>query len=50
MDSHPFHIHEVPPKASDPTALAETWVLPYAATLCSSVRAKGIFLEVRARL
>lgn len=27
-----------------------TWVLPYAATLGSSVRKRGIFLEVRARL
>src|SRR4051794_30133374 len=30
--------------------LAETWPLPYAATLGSSVRRKGIFLEVRAGL
>jgi hypothetical protein len=30
--------------------LTETWALSYAATLASSIRVKGIFLEVRARL
>lgn len=35
------------PKAEE---LVETWVLPYAATLGSSVRRAGIFLEMRARL
>lgn len=35
-------------KAGD--ELAETWPLPYAATLGSSVRSKGLFLEIRARL
>jgi hypothetical protein len=34
----------------DKKELVETWTLPYAATLGSSVRAAGIFLEVRARL
>ena len=34
----------------DPTDLIETWLLPSAARLGSSVRGKGIFLEVRARL
>lgn len=38
------------PRANDGTELVETWPLPYAATLGSSIRAKGIFLEVRARL
>src|SRR3982751_2513737 len=34
----------------DKKELVETWTLPYAATLGSSVRSAGIFLEVRARL
>jgi hypothetical protein len=33
-----------------PDDLVETWTLPYAATLGSSVRRSGIFLEMRARL
>lgn len=32
------------------TAFTETWILPPAATLGSAVRAKGILLELRARL
>ena len=35
---------------NDEEGLTETWPLPYAATLGSSVRAKGIFLEVRTHL
>lgn len=38
------------PKAEPAGEIAATWPLSYAATLSSSVRAKGIFLEVRARL
>jgi len=37
-------------KANDTPDLIETWTLPLAATLGSSVRAKGILLEIRARL
>ena len=37
-------------KRNDTPALLETWTLPPAATLGSSVRAKGILLEIRARL
>jgi hypothetical protein len=33
-----------------PEELIEAWTLPYAATLGSSVRRQGIFLEMRARL
>lgn len=38
------------PKTEPAEEIAATWPLPYAATLGSSVRARGIFLEVRARL
>jgi hypothetical protein len=38
------------PNPDDTEERVETWRLPYAATLGSSVRAAGIFLEVRARL
>ena len=38
------------PKAESANEIAASWALPYAATLGSSVRSKGIFLEVRARL
>src|SRR5687767_4700720 len=38
------------PKTTDPTDLVQTWALPFAATLGSSIRAVGLFLEVRARL
>lgn len=38
------------PKVEPADQIAATWALPYAATLGSSVRAKGIFLEIRARL
>lgn len=38
------------PKSEPAEAIAASWALPYAATLGSSVRAKCIFLEVRARL
>jgi hypothetical protein len=38
------------PKTADPTDLVQTWALPFAATLGSTVRAVGLFLEVRARL
>jgi hypothetical protein len=38
------------PSPPDPTDLIKTWTLPFAATLGSSIRAVGIFLEVRARL
>ncbi len=39
-------------KAQDhtPTDLIRSWQMPYAARLGSSVRSKGIYLEVRARL
>jgi hypothetical protein len=37
-------------RAQVPTKLIEQWPLPSAATLGSAVRAKGILLEVRARL
>lgn len=37
-------------RPNDEPELVETWPLPNAATLGSSVRAKGIFLEARARL
>lgn len=37
-------------KGQEPTDLMRTWQLPYAARLGSSVRSKGIYLEVRARL
>ncbi|EJC83989.1 hypothetical protein Rleg4DRAFT_6244 [Rhizobium leguminosarum bv. trifolii WSM2297] len=37
-------------KKTETPALVETWTLPPAATLGSSVRAKGILLEIRARL
>ncbi|RFB85868.1 hypothetical protein B5K11_29330 [Rhizobium leguminosarum bv. trifolii] len=37
-------------KKNDASALVETWTLLPAATLGSSVRAKGILLEIRARL
>jgi len=40
-----------PKKKSDvPIALIKEWTLPAAATLGSAVRAKGILLEIRARL
>ena len=35
---------------NDGAGLREAWPLPYVATLGSSVRVRGIFLEVRARL
>src|SRR3569833_2845533 len=38
------------PQASTDEDLIESWPLTYAATLGSSVRVKGIFLEARARL
>lgn len=37
-------------QTADSGDLVEAWPLPYDATLGSSVRSKGIFLEVRARL
>jgi hypothetical protein len=37
-------------KGQEPTDLIRSWQLPYAARLGSSVRSKGIYLEVRARL
>ena len=37
-------------KAADGQDLITSWTLPYAATLGSSVRRQGIFLEARARL
>ena len=37
-------------KNQEPTDLIRSWQLPYAARLGSSVRSKGIYLEVRARL
>ena len=37
-------------KKNDPAALIQTWTLPSAATFGSLVRAKGILLEIRARL
>lgn len=37
-------------KDQAPTDLIRSWPLPYAARLGSSVRSKGIYLEVRARL
>lgn len=37
-------------KVAAPLALVQEWTLPAAATLGSSVRAKGILLEMRARL
>ena len=40
-----------PPRITkDEAALSQEWTLPAAATLGSSVRAKGILLEIRARL
>ena len=39
-----------PRKDTDDLKLSETWTLPAAATLGSSVRARGILLEMRARL
>lgn len=38
------------PKAEPADGITANWALPYAATLGSSVRSKGIFLKVRARL
>src|SRR5687767_6554530 len=38
------------PKTTELTDLVETWALPFAATLGSSIRAVGQFLEIRARL
>jgi hypothetical protein len=38
------------PKTTAPEEIVATWALPYAATLGSSVRVRGIFLEVRSRL
>ena len=38
------------PKEVPPTRLVQEWTLPPAATLGSFVRAKGILLEIRARL
>jgi hypothetical protein len=38
------------PITIDPTDLVQTWALPFAATLGSSIRAVGLFLEIRARL
>jgi hypothetical protein len=40
----------MPKHEMDDVELVKTWVLPPAATLGSSVRAKGILLELRARL
>jgi hypothetical protein len=37
-------------KGQEPTDLIRSWQLPYGARLGSSVRSKGIYLEVRARL
>lgn len=37
-------------EAAHDDALIETWQLPYAARLGSSVRSKGLFLEIRAQL
>lgn len=37
-------------KEVKPTDLNRSWQVPYAARLGSSVRSKGIYLEVRARL
>ena len=39
-----------PKKKSEAAELIQEWILPAAATLGSSVRAKGIVLEIRARL
>jgi hypothetical protein len=46
------HLEVMPksPKPTPPTKLLREWPLPTAATLGSSVRAKGILLEVRAHL
>jgi hypothetical protein len=38
-----------PPSAA-PTELVRNWPLPFAATLGSTIRAVGLFLEIRARL
>jgi hypothetical protein len=38
------------PKNTDPADLVQNWALPFAATLGSTIRAVGLFLEVRARL
>lgn len=39
-----------PKKKSEAAELIQEWILPVAATLGSSVRAKGMVLEIRARL
>lgn len=46
----PISLRMAKNKKNDTPALVETWALPPAATLGSSVRAKGILLEIRARL
>lgn len=38
------------PKTDAAREIVATWPLPYAATLGSSVRARGLFLEIRSRL
>jgi hypothetical protein len=38
------------PHSADPTDLVQTWALPFVATLGSTIRAVGLFLEIRARL
>lgn len=49
VDIEPF-IGRMPKKTNANYALIETWTLPSAVTLGSSVRARGIVLELRARL
>jgi hypothetical protein len=46
----PIYVGMAKSKKNEIPALVETWTLPPAATLGSSVRAKGILLEIRARL
>lgn len=43
-------IRQMSKKTNANYGMTETWTLPSAATLGSSVRAKGILLELRARL
>jgi hypothetical protein len=46
----PIYSHMAKPKTNDDAELIKEWSLSPAATLGSSVRAKGILLEIRARL
>ncbi|MBB4589506.1 hypothetical protein GGE50_005428 [Rhizobium leguminosarum] len=46
----PIYSHMAKPKTTDDAELIKEWPLSTAATLGSSVRAKGILMEIRARL